>query len=229
MDISTTIDDIKLHTPFYNASGVHCTSYDELNNLNSNKYCGAIITKSCTLNFRKGNPEPRYYADEFGSINSSGLPNNGYEYYSNWIYNTQLNKHCFLSTSPMSSEELTKIATSIFNSSWIEYPEFNLSCPNIIGTMQLGYNAENSNEHLRKITEIMGNKSFGVKLPPYFEEYNFNTMADIIKQYSNIKFLTCINSIGNGLMIDTNTETVKILPKNGLGGIGRQILSPCST
>ena len=119
----------------------------------------------------------------------------------------------------MSSEELTKIATSIFNSSWIEYPEFNLSCPNIIGTMQLGYNAENSNEHLRKITEIMGNKSFGVKLPPYFEEYNFNTMADIIKQYSNIKFLTCINSIGNGLMIDTNTETVKILPKNGLGGI----------
>lgn len=226
MDISTTIGDIKLNTPFYNASGVHCTHQDELNILNNNKYCGALITKSCTLNYREGNPEPRYFGNAFGSINSSGLPNNGYQYYSDWINNTALKKHCFLSTSPMSTDELTKIATFIFNSNWIEYPEFNLSCPNIIGSMQLGYNINDTNERLRKITEILGNKSFGIKLPPYFEEYNFNVMSDVIRQYKNIKFLTCINSIGNGLMIDTNNESVKILPKNGLGGIGGKYCLP---
>ena len=54
----------------------------------------------------------------------------------------------------MSTDELTKIATFIFNSQWIQYPEFNLSCPNIIGSMQLGYNVDDTNEaiiHLKGV------------------------------------------------------------------------------
>ena len=226
MDITTTIDNIKLTTPFYNASGVHCTHVNELNELNNNDYFGGLVTKSCTLYHRIGNREPRYFANSMGSINSSGLPNQGYSYYSDWMRNTELKKHCFLSTAPTSISDLTTITNNISNSPWITYPEYNFSCPNLVGTMQLGYSIDTTNEYLRKITEILGDKKFGIKLPPYFEEYNFDTMTDIIKNYKSIKYLTCINSIGNGMLIDTNTECVKILPKNGLGGIGGKYCLP---
>ena len=42
---------------------------------------GAVVTKSCTLAPRAGNPEPRYRRTALGSINSMGLPNEGYRYY----------------------------------------------------------------------------------------------------------------------------------------------------
>ena len=36
-----------------------------------------FVTKTATLEFRQGNPEPRYQDVPLGSINSMGLPNNG--------------------------------------------------------------------------------------------------------------------------------------------------------
>ena len=36
---------------------------------------------------RQGNPEPRYGDLPNGSINSSGLPNQGFKYYLDWAFN----------------------------------------------------------------------------------------------------------------------------------------------
>ena len=44
---------------------------------------GGIVSKSCTLHHRIGNPKPRYYDTEHLSINSTGLANEGYEFYNN--------------------------------------------------------------------------------------------------------------------------------------------------
>ena len=46
---------------------------------------------------------------------------------------------------------------------------------------------------------------------------------DILKQYSRLN-CHCINSVGNGLIIDTNTETPVIQSKNGFGGIGGSVV-----
>ena len=46
-----------------------------------------------------------------------------------------------------------------------------------------------------------------------------NQQLKLINKY-DIDFLTCINSIGNGLVINPETDTVVIKPKNGFGGIG---------
>ena len=43
-------------------------------------------------------------------------------------------------------------------------------------------------------------------------------MADIINKIPEISYITCINSLGNGLVIED--ELVVIKPKEGLGGIG---------
>lgn len=54
-------------------------------------------------------------------------------------------------------------------------------------------------------------------------------MTDILNQYiknNKIDFITCINSLGNGLIVDYEKETCVIKPKNGLGGIGGEIIKP---
>ena len=76
---------IQLDSCLMNASGVNCTTINELKELESSSV-GAIVTKSCTIEYRQGNPEPRYYysPQQFCSINSTGLHNYGLEYYLNY-------------------------------------------------------------------------------------------------------------------------------------------------
>jgi len=62
--------------------------------------------------------------------------------------------------------------------------------------------------------------NIGVKLSPYFDLNHFSAAADVLEKYNDLSWVTCINSIGNGLMIDPITETTRISPKNGLGGLG---------
>ena len=65
-----------------NAAGVACMTIAELEGV-KNSVAGTFVTKTATLDFRQGNPEPRYQDVPLGSINSMGLPNNGLDYY--WI------------------------------------------------------------------------------------------------------------------------------------------------
>ena len=104
--LSTTLAGFELNNCLMNASGVSCTNTEDLENLLSTN-CGAIVTKSCTLEKRLGNPEPRYFDIPFGSINSMGLPNNGIHYYLNFIeqHQQQTNKLQILSVAGLSFNE----------------------------------------------------------------------------------------------------------------------------
>ena len=57
-----------------NAAGVACMTTEELEEV-KNSAAGTFVTKTATLEFRAGNPEPRYQDVPLGSINSMGLPN----------------------------------------------------------------------------------------------------------------------------------------------------------
>lgn len=124
--------------------------------------------------------------------------------------------------------------------------EINFSCPNLIGHPQLGYDFENMEKYLKtllsylsdfetliKSEHALGKRNIvqsplciGLKLPPYFDISHFTTVSDILKRYSRINFITCINSVGNGLVIDTDSETTIIKPKDGFGGLGGSIIKP---
>jgi dihydroorotate dehydrogenase (fumarate) len=52
----------------------------------------AIVSKSCTHEKREGNEKPRYYHNKFLSINSMGMPNNGYKFYIDMIDKINNNK-----------------------------------------------------------------------------------------------------------------------------------------
>ena len=48
-------------------------------------------------------------------------------------------------------------------------------------------------------------KPLGVKLPPYFDFVHFEQMAKILNKHK-VRFVSCINSVGNTLIIDSDEE-----------------------
>lgn len=235
MNLSTSISHLKFKSCICNASGPKCSLLEELQNLDNSVSC-AVITKTSTLEKREGNPQPRYYDNLLGSINSMGLPNQGHNYYIK--HSEKINKPYIISMTGFSLDELITVLTNIiisktnFNKK-IDGIEINLSCPNIIGKGQIAYDFKELDNYLKEICFIYSNllerfnekPILGIKLPPYFEIHHFETAGEIISKYP-IDFITCINSIGNALLVDIKNESTVIKPKGGIGGLGGSYVKP---
>jgi len=226
--LATTIAKKDLKTCIWNAAGVNCTTQAELEALGKSD-AGLVLSKSCTLLPREGNPQPRYYhqADPYLTINSTGLANQGYKFYGDMANYMEVTyeKPYFVSVSGLSKEDNLDIL-HYFQETPVNGIELNLSCPNVPGKSQIGYDFEASEEFLRQIFEEVDQiVPLGLKLPPYFDGCHIRKMSEIIVQYP-ISFITCINSLGNGLVLEPVTERVVIKPKGGLGGIGGSVVKP---
>ncbi|REC31445.1 dihydroorotate oxidase [Enterococcus pseudoavium] len=223
--LNTQFLNYTLTSPIMNASGVHCTTTEELQNL-ADSAAGAIVTKSATKHFRVGNPHPRYADLPLGSINSTGLANNGFDYYLDYVSSNNLEgaKPLFFSVAGMTFEENLYMLNKIQASSFTGITELNLSCPNLPGKPQIAYDFPLTEQILTKIFSFF-TKPLGVKLPPYFDLVHFDQMAKILNQFP-LAFINSINSIGNGLYVDTAAETTVIKPKDGFGGIGGAYVKP---
>ncbi len=227
---STTIGKLTLPHFIYNASGVWDTTTGQCIQLQDTEYCGATITKSFTLNERTGNSYPKYHFSDPGfSINSNGLENLGLKHY---LYNvTPYNEYpLFFSMADISTA--ANLITRIHN--WFNSGketvgiELNLSCPNI-GSPGAAYRADSLEEALRKIFESTGHieLTFGLKLPPYYLPEEFAAVGNVIGNFQKqIDFVTCINSIPNGLDFDIDNNVPVISPNGGYGGIGGPALLP---
>lgn len=214
MTFTAQIGNVVFPDIVYNSSGPRCTTLDELRALGES-VSSAIMMKSCSPEPRKGNPEPRYKEVELGSINSIGLANHGYKKYIE--YAAELKKEfpekpVVVSIVGFCPEDFVNLVTAFQNEPNVDVLEVNLSCPNVVGKPQIAYDFETSDELLAKIFSIPGEKPVGLKLPPYFDPVHTQMMAEVLKKYP-ISFITCINSVGNTLMIDPETESPLIAPK----------------
>lgn len=221
-DISTTLAGVKLPNLLFNASGVCCQTEADLK-LMVESESGSLITKSATFEQRDGNPSPRYtpLPGGIGSINSMGLPNEGYEYYLNYAknYDYSSKKPLFISLSGLSLADNVKMCEAFVAADLPCVLEINYSCPNVPGKPQMGYDLE-AMEHSLSVLAPIIKKPFGIKLPPYFDIAHFDQAAAVFNKFDNLAFVTCINSVGNGLAIDFDTEEALIKPKDGFGGLG---------
>ena len=197
---------IQLSSCLYNASGPKCTKKDELLNLMKSS-AGAVLSKSCTLSPRDGNKGIRYWdsREDFSrtdlvSVNSMGLPNNGYQFYIDMIptlYEEAQKldpiKPYIISVAGLTLEDNIKIIKAINQTNKPNIPlgiELNLSCPNVIGKGQLAYNFHSLEKYLDGIfaNDMKYIEIFGVKLPPYFELSHFESVAEIVSKFSIVDF-----------------------------------------
>lgn len=220
----TTIQSIEFDNCLMNAAGVYCYSIEELALIDQSA-AGSFVTKTATPDFREGNPEPRYVNTELGSINSMGLPNMGLEYYLNHLIDLQVQrpeKVYFLSLTAFSPSEIHESLKKVEKSTFSGFVELNLSCPNVPGKSQIAYDFETTDAILKEVFSYY-TKPLGIKLPPYFDIVHFDQAAACFNQYP-LAFINCINSIGNGLVIED--EQVVIKPKQGFGGLGGDYIKP---
>lgn len=222
-DLSTVIAGVSFPNGLMNASGALCVTQDELEALGASE-SGAIVTKSMTPHARQGNPEPRYFGFTGGSINSMGLPNLGYPVYAKLIPSLRrFGKPVIASLAGLQPDDFLEGARAL-NEARPDLVEVNLSCPNIPGKPQIGYDFEESERLLEKLGAIL-TIPFGVKLPPYFDPIHHQKIAQVLQRV-NIAFVTMINSVGNGLVVDPERERVVIKPKGGFGGLGGRMIKP---
>ncbi len=224
VSLATTIAGTPLSSCVFNASGPLCSTDAEMDAIGESA-AGAILSKSATLEKRAGNEAPRYIDTGWGSINSMGLPNEGWTYYARYAERAERhNKPYFMSVSGLTHQDNVTIVKELAGYANIAAIELNLSCPNVPGKPQTGYDFEGTQKLLDLVfAEVT--QPLGVKLPPYFDMPHFEMMAAILGRYP-LAFVTCINSIGNGLVIDPDRESVVIRPKNGFGGIGGDYAKP---
>lgn len=223
MNLSTTIAGVMFPSCFMNAAGALCVTREELEALGGST-AGAIVTKSMTIEPRQGNPEPRYYGFPGGSINSMGLPNLGYRAYAELIPQLKrFGKPVIASVAGLTEDDFPTIAETI-NAAQPDLIEVNLSCPNIPGKPQIGYDPDASERVLKKVRPKI-TVPMGVKLPPYFDPAHHHAMGTMLGR-CGVDFLNLINSVGNGLVVDSERETVVIKPKGGFGGLGGRLIKP---
>ncbi|HGI0081764.1 TPA: dihydroorotate oxidase, partial [Streptococcus pyogenes] len=210
---ATQISHFSFDNCLMNAAGVYCMTKEELMEVEKSQ-AASFVTKTGTLKVRPGNPEPRYADTRLGSINSMGLPNNGFRYYLDFVSDlakTGQHKPHFLSVVGLSPTETETILKAIMASDYEGLVELNLSCPNVPGKPQIAYDFETTDQLLENIFTYY-TKPLGIKLPPYFDIVHFDQAAAIFNKYP-LSFVNCVNSIGNGLVIED--EQVLIKPKNG--------------
>lgn len=207
-----------------NAAGINCQSIEELDQIRTAPGAASLVTKTATQYPRSGNEGIRYADMPIGSINSMGLPNYGLEYYIEYVEKYQHEKPIFLSTAGITHEEILYAMRRIEESDFNGLIELNFSCPNVPGKPQIGYDFATTEALLSEIFTFF-TKRVGVKLPPYFDIAHFDQVAEILNKFP-LAFVNSINSIGNGLTIDPETDTVTITPKGGFGGLGGAIAKP---
>lgn len=223
MPTETKIAGIKFESYICNASGPLDSTFEELENI-GNSGSPAIMMKSCTILPRLGNDEPRYVHLPFGAIQSMGLPNLGYQEYVR--FSSQLKKYhkpVIASVAGLSVEDY-RIMVEAFQTSDADLIEVNLSCPNLEGKSQVAYDFEQTKKVLMAVSNL-GPKPLGLKLPAFYDFVHHKQMADLIRKYK-ISFITCINSVGNTLVINPETETPVIKPKRGYGGLCGDYIKP---
>lgn len=217
VELSTSIGKLKLSFPVMNASGIlGATESEIIRVLESDS--GAVVIKSVTLEKRLGNEGVRYYMDPLGSLNSMGFPNKGINYYCDIVSKLrEYKKPVILSVAGFSEMEFEKLI-SIADKFPFSAFEVNLSCPNIVGKNIFAFDFKVTSRIVNKIRKKT-KKDIGIKLPPYSQRSEIQTISKILLN-NGIDFITTMNTYPLSCFVDWKSETMRIKPNMGIGGLG---------
>jgi len=225
---NTTIGGVSLSGYIFNAAGPKDATYDELVPIAWSD-SAAITMKSCTIEPREGNAEPRYAftPEPYGSISTSGLPNLGYKAYvelAGRMKSEFPGKPIIASVAGLSLDDFPRLVQA-FQDSDADLIEVNIhSCPKEKDKQQLAHDVQAIERVLISIMKL-GKKPMGVKLPMFSDTDHIGKIAAAFIKYS-VAFVSTVSSVTPALVIDTETESAVIKPKSGIGGMGGSYVKP---
>ena len=151
-------------------------------------------------------------------------------------------KPYFVSLSGKTLKDNLTMLTIVSNVKGVDAIELNVACPNVIGHPIIGYDFDQFQDVLESLASHpdVGKKPLGIKLPPYLDFQHFKKVAEMVRcsyllssnssshTYSNfiqinkcdfVRYVACINTMGNALVVDADSEQPLIRPKGGFGGL----------
>ncbi|MBS3767913.1 MAG: dihydroorotate dehydrogenase [Candidatus Cloacimonetes bacterium] len=218
-NLEIQIGGMKWKNPVTVASGTFGYEYDELFDLSQ---LGALVTKTITLNPKKGNEPCRLAETRAGLLNSIGLQNPGVEEFitEKLIKYDKYKTNLVVSISGSTIDEFCQIADKLNPYDNIDAYEINISCPNVEKEgLAFGVEAEVVRELIAKLRATT-DKDIIVKLTP-----NVTKIEEIARAAaeSGADIISLINTV-LGLAVDIETKASRI--KNGIAGYSGPAIKP---
>ena len=166
-DLSVTLAGLTLANPVMTASGTAGYSLEYAQYLNL-AALGAFVTKSITLQPRRGNPPPRIIETRAGMLNAIGLANIGVEEFvaRKLPELGQMGCPVIVNVAGGSIEEYVAVCERLDPLAPIGGLEINVSCPNVANGLVFGTNPQRLAELVRAVRSVVGRCVLIVKLSP---------------------------------------------------------------
>ena len=220
--LKVKIKDIKFNSPIIAASGTYGYG-DEFDSFVDLNKIGCIITKSITIEERKGNASPRIHESGSGMINSIGLANMGVKKFCK-LKLDKLNKiktKFIISIAGSKIQDYIDVVSEIekCNGFHVGY-EINISCPNVKkGGMEFGNDPEMSAQVVEACKGVTS-KPIITKLSPNQADIKESARKCI---NAGSDALSVINTI-TGMAIDIDSKRPVL--GNTSGGLSGPAIKP---
>ncbi|MFX0096789.1 MAG: dihydroorotate dehydrogenase [Candidatus Hodarchaeota archaeon] len=215
--IHVNISDLNLKNPTMLAAGMLGISAPSLRRI-ARAGAGALVTKSISLDPKKGNPNPTIVETECGFLNALGLPNPGIEDFKSEIADLKNEDiPIIVSIFGKSPGEFAQVALEVEKAGG-NAVELNISCPHEeIG--QIGQNPQLTAKVVRAVKEIIKIPVF-VKLTPNVTEIKEIALA---AEKAGANAVTAINTL-RAMTIDIETGYPILF--NRYGGLSGPAIRP---
>ncbi|MFH0912942.1 MAG: dihydroorotate dehydrogenase [Candidatus Omnitrophota bacterium] len=220
-NLSVKIGKLKLKNPVLVASGTFGYA-DEFSGLTDLKKLGAIVTKTITVEARRGNAPPRTCETPAGMLNSIGLENPGMERFIQEKLSL-LNKIGVPIIVSIASEddpgEFIMLAKRLDKIKEVAAIELNISCPNMQKTKLIAQDSSTTYAVVKGVRKV-SKKTIITKLSP-----NVTDIVEIAKasQAAGADAVSLVNTF-YGMGIDVNTKRPKL--GNIIGGLSGPAIKP---
>jgi len=243
ISLAGSVAGVALQKILLNSANPSATTTNDLLALAGSSATGAFTTRTACPNFEHndaihqwrawGSSDDKNKSQQGGNtINCLGYSCQDVDYYVEAVQTVQAAtaKPCFFSVSGYAEQVrdiVTKLSAEFKDSATAVLVEINLSCPNIKGKPPIAYDFDGMQAYLTTVFEGYNVQSssvkVGVKTTPYFYQGQFDAAAAVLNGFvPNLQFVTCINTVGCGLVIDMDTEAPVLADAGGasLGGLG---------
>lgn len=244
-----------IYPPLLNTPNPKATTKQELADLYNFPYLGAITTRTSMLkgfahqdNLHKytlfepeschNHPESPDYRSSLNTLGYSPLPLPTYLEFLREIGAESQHKQKLVIVSVAGNdaeivESYALICASRAQTGMNLAMEINLSCPNIPGKAPLAYAKAELQSCLQGLLKpfLQFGLPIGLKLPPYTYHQQFEDLMSVLSSLNSpaksgpIAFLTATNTIGNSLLLDSESLNPVLAPMD-LGGMAGANLHP---